>query len=129
MKIHKGLFILFSLVLAGCSNTLTNEDWKILDENMSLQTVEEELGKPKKILIEEREMLDEINRKINDGAITELPAISYINLETLHKHISEGDDIKIYQYEIESEERDNIISNVYFFRDTVVFYDGMYSKR
>ena len=141
MRLHKLMFVLL-FIIAGCSSNLSREEWDVVEEGMSIQSIEKELGNPTTKLIEQREILDEINSVINkdDDMLTnpaiafalnsspevvELLALNKEDLESLHDKATNNEDVKIYQYKIESE-NDDLLYNVYFHKDKVFHYNGMY---
>ena len=141
MRLYKLMFVLL-FIIAGCSSNLSREEWDGVEEGMSIQSIEEELGAPTSKLIEQREILDEINSVINkdDDMLTnpaiafalnsspevvELLALNKEDLEYLHRKATNNEDVKIYQYKIESE-NDDLLYNVYFHKDKVFHYNGMY---
>ena len=141
MRLYKLMFVLL-FIIAGCSSNLSREEWDVVEEGMSIQSIEKELGNPTTKLIEQREILDEINSVINkdDDMLTnpaiafalnsspevvELLALNKEDLEYLHRMATNNEDVKIYQYKIESE-NDDLLYNVYFHKDKVFHYNGMY---
>lgn len=141
MKVHKGLLPLFiGIFLVGCASKVDENQWSSLQGDMSIEKVEKALGKPNNTIVNKREMLDEVNQKINSSkdlinnpTFADSDAIKPLeqvveDLETIRHGIENDGDSKILQYEIKGEREDGesftATRNVYLYGDRVVYYDG-----
>ena len=138
MKLHKSLFsiILFSFLLVGCTGKIDETQWSAIQGDMSIDMVEDSLGKPKETYTEKQEMIDEINRKVNFAKnLNNNPILSSVEPSNPHEQIIEDMElirsaverdanVKIMQYELEYEDGGTTTRNVYLENDRVVYYDG-----
>lgn len=142
MELHKRvLTVLFlSMILAGCSNTIDENQWSLTQDDISIEEVEKSLGNPTKTITDKQEMLDEVNSQVNsakniiNGPVPHSdevlePIIQTVeDLDSIHQAIENDDDIKILQYEIKDQYEDgekySVIRNIYLHRDRVIYYDG-----
>ena len=126
--------VVLTAFLAACANKVDESTWELVEDDISLSTVEELLGNPNNIITNKNEMIDIVNEKINtakdvlDGSEIFLndqlkePLIRSIEAhETIRWGIETDSNIKILQYEVENSDN---IKNIYFLDDRVFFYDG-----
>lgn len=128
-------------VLAGCSRSVSREDWDSLEPGMSLDQIEEQIGSPKEDITDKRAMLDIVNHDVSGyeellststsiGAGSELTKPmedSLHDLDILHSSISNDEDVRIYQYDVESSDEDSELE-IYIYRGELFYYSAMYSN-
>lgn len=136
------LLVLFSIsliLLVGCSGSVSREEWDRLSPSMSINDIEEEIGSPKKEITEQRAMLDIVNKDINNtkkmlstsnfiGTSNELIMPiedSLKDLVNIYDGIKNGNDIRIYQYDVKNSEGTSELE-VYIYKGTLYYYSSMY---